>query len=148
MKISVAGLAGAAALTLLLAPALAPAAAPAGRYNVSGGVVQDIKTGLSWQQAPAPTKYSFADAISYCSSNAAALPGSGWRLPAIKELRTLIDDSVAPPSFDASTFPAGPNGIFWSSTPYAPSASTRAWSFGGGVTDTSMTALLSVRCVR
>jgi hypothetical protein len=153
MKVSAARLAGAAALGLLLAPAPAPAAAPAGRYTASGGVVKDNKTGLYWQQAAAPAEYSFATAVTYCSGNAAALPGAGWRLPAIKELQTLVDDSIASPgpTIDASAFPATPAGYFWSSTPYVPSPSSFVWSvnFSGGQTSASSTDLMrNVRCVR
>jgi len=118
-----------------------------------GGVVKDNQTGLYWQQATAPMTYTFDDAVAYCSGNAAALPGAGWRLPAIKELQTLVDDSVAPPgpTIDASAFPATPANVFWSSTPYAPSASSIGLivSFiDGNTRETVMTYMASVRCVR
>lgn len=152
MKVSATRLAGAAALSLLLASAPAPAAAPAGRYTASGGVVKDNKTGLSWQQAAAPMTYSLASAITYCSGNVAALPGTGWRLPAIKELQTLVDDSVATgPRIDTVAFPATSAAIFWSSTPYAPAASSSGWyvDFSNGATlNIVSTSLENVRCVR
>lgn len=153
MKASAARLAGSAALSLLLAPDPAPAAAPPGRYTVSGGVVKDNKTGLYWQQAAALMTYSFASAMTYCSGNAAALSGAGWHLPAIKELLTLVDDSVASPgpTIDASAFPAAPASVFWSSTPYALSAPSNAWivDFYSGHTDRyGMTGMYNVRCVR
>jgi hypothetical protein len=83
------------------------ASAPAGRFTASGGIVHDSKTGLDWQQVVSSTKYTYANAMAYCSGNTAALAGSGWRLPSIKELQTLVDDSVASPSptLDASAFP-------------------------------------------
>jgi hypothetical protein len=151
MKVSAARLAGAAALSLLLAPGWAPAAAPAGRYTTAaGGIVKDNKTGLYWQQAAAPMTYSFASAMTYCSSNTAALPGSGWRLPTVKELLTLVDDSVASPgpTIDASAFPSTPANDFWSST--SAGASSDAWYvnfFNGSATAFSI-RVGNVRCVR
>jgi hypothetical protein len=76
-----------AALFVLLVTVPALASAPAGRFTASAGVVHDSKTGLNWQQAVSTTLYTYASALTYCSGNVAALPGSGWRLPAIKELQ-------------------------------------------------------------
>lgn len=155
MKVSAARLAGAAALSLLLAPLPAPAAAPAGRYTASGGVVTDHKTGLNWQQTVLSMKYDVVDAMAYCSGNvAAALSGTGWRLPAIKELQTLVDYSVAlpGPTIDSSAFPETPTATFWSSTPFSgPLASDAAWfvDFSSGSTGNNGNALMYyVRCVR
>jgi hypothetical protein len=153
MKVSAACLGRIAGLTLLLAPALAAAAAPAGRYTASGGVVKDNKTGLFWQQAAEGQTYIFADAVAYCAGNVAALPGTGWRVPAIKELQTLVDDSIPPPgpTIDATAFPATPAAGFWSSTLYATGAS-HAWTieFNRAIqTDAPMTgSMYAVRCVR
>lgn len=150
MKVSAARLAGAAALGLLLAPARAPAAAPAGRYTASTGVVKDNKTGLYWQQPAAPTTYSLADAMTYCSSNTAALPGTGWRLPTVKELLTLVDDSVASPgpTIDASAFPSTPANVFWSSTPSGASSNFWYVNFFNGSATSYDTLTGHVRCVR
>jgi len=152
MKVSTARLAGAAALSLLLAAAPAHAAAPAGRYTAAGGVVKDSKTGLYWQQVAAPTTYSFASAMTYCSGNAAALSGTGWRLPAIKELQTLVDYSVNAPTIDVGWFPSTPSGYFWSSTLEPPVAPYNAWgvNFASGTTNGLDLAsfMANVRCVR
>src|SRR5450432_569897 len=115
-----------AALFVLLVTVPALASAPAGRFTASAGVVHDSKTGLNWQQAVSTTLYTYASALTYCSGNVAALPGSGWRLPAIKELQTLVDDSVASPgpTIDASAFSSTPADYFWSSTPYVPDTSS------------------------
>jgi hypothetical protein len=96
--------------------------------------------------------YTYANALTYCSGNAAALPGSGWRLPAIKELQTLVDDSVASPgpTIDASAFPETQAVFFWSSTLFAAETSF-AWtvSFINGSTDIgNLTPPGYVRCVR
>jgi len=149
MKSSAARLSGAAVLSFLLAPTPVPAAAPAGRYTASGGVVKDNKTGLYWQQTAAPMTYTLASAMTYCSGNAAALPGTGWRLPAVKELATLIDDSVASPgpTIDASAFPATPASVFWSSTPATPPPFTWGVNFLSGEVS-AVDGMLNVRCVR
>lgn len=151
MKVLAARLAGAVALSFLLAPPPAPAAAPAGRYTATGGIVKDNKTGLYWQQAAAPTTFSFADAMTYCSSNTAALPGNGWRLPTVKELLTLVDDSVASPgpTIDASAFPSTPANDFWSSTPAGASSDAVYYvNFFNGSAISFTIRMGNVRCVR
>jgi hypothetical protein len=141
-----------AALFALLVAVPARASAPAGRFTASAGVVHDSKTGLNWQQAVSTTLYTYANALIYCSGNVAALPGSGWRLPAIKELETLVDDSVASPgpTIDASAFPSTPANFFWSSTPYVPITSD-AWYVRFIYGNTGINAKSNagaVRCVR
>jgi len=153
MKASALGVASATALGLLFASAPASPAAPAGRYAVSGGVVKDNKTGLYWQQMPSPTPYSLAGATTYCAGNAAGLSGTNWRLPTIKELQTLVDDSVASPgpTIDATVFPGTPAAFFWSSTPYALTPSSYAWVVffnDGSTSEGVVSSMLDVRCVR
>jgi hypothetical protein len=126
----------------------ADANAPAGRYTTSSGTVYDTKTKLTWQQAVAPGTYAWAGAKAYCAG--LNLGGTGWRLPTIKELQTIVDDSQTNPSIDTTAFPSTPADWFWSSSPLAGSSSV-AWgvSFNDGVTangDVSDTSL--VRCVR
>jgi hypothetical protein len=72
----------------------ARADAPAGRYTVAGGIVTDTKTKLLWQQTPA-TPGKRAAAIAYCAGL-----GPGWRIPTMKELITLVDDSRTRPALD------------------------------------------------
>jgi formylglycine-generating enzyme required for sulfatase activity len=129
------------------------AAAPGGRYTISGGTVSDSKTKLTWQQAAPATLYSWSDAKTYCASAtvSSALGGSGWRLPTVKELLTILDDSLATgPLVDATAFPGTPSAYFWSTTVAAGTASS-AWQVDfasgntGGVAET-MTR--NVRCVR
>jgi hypothetical protein len=166
MSLSVVRLVGAAALVAALMTASVRANAPAGRYTAAAGVVLDNKTGLYWQQAVPTARYTYADALTYCSGNVAALAGTGWRLPAIKELQTLVDDSVAAPAptIDASAFPSTPSSAFWSSTVNVKRPSI-VWgiffrgsspsleavqgdSFGVGVTNGDTTSTNYVRCVR
>jgi hypothetical protein len=91
--------------------------APAGRYTVSGGIVVDTKTGLSWQQAASSTAMYEADAVSYCTALAAA--GGGWRLPSVSELESIIDETRYDPAIDVTAFPNTPAmGFFWTQSAY------------------------------
>lgn len=147
----VARFARAIALMTMLVAAPARASAPAGRFTATGGVVTDHKTGLNWQQVVSTTTYTYTNALPYCSGNTAALAGSGWRLPAIKELQTLVDDSVASPgpTIDA-IFTSTPANYFWSATVYAPN-SAAAWTVyfnDGGTASNGVGGTGNVRCVR
>jgi hypothetical protein len=103
----------------------APAAAPASQYEIQAGgtptgTVVDTGTWLTWQQAVSSQTYTFSDAISYCSNNTPGLPGSGWRLPSMKELQTIVDDSHSFPAIDPNAFPSTPIDVpYWTSTPVA-----------------------------
>jgi hypothetical protein len=126
----------------------ADANAPAGRYTTSGGTVYDTKTKLTWQQAVAPGTYTWANAKAYCAG--LSLNGTGWRLPTIKELQTIVDESQTNPSIDTTAFPSTPAQSFWSSSPLAGSSSN-AWlvDFSFGYTNNNDVSSASlVRCVR
>jgi hypothetical protein len=102
--------------------ASASADAPPGRYVIANGTVYDTKTKLTWQQAPSASKYFLADAKAYCSGT--------WRLPTVKELLTIVDDSrinaSGMPAIDPVAFPGTPAYGFWSSTP-PPGGGTGGW---------------------
>lgn len=68
--------------------------APAGRYLVAAGVVTDSKTTLSWQQAPLSVSQS-QNVTDPCPAL-----GNGWRLPTLKELLTLVDETRTKPALD------------------------------------------------
>jgi hypothetical protein len=89
--------------------------APAGRYTVTTDVITDNTTHLNWQRVVSATTYSWADAATYC--NGLNLGGqTGWRLPAQKELQSLVDVRAATPAIDTTAFPSTPAEFFWSST--------------------------------
>lgn len=50
----------------------------------------DPETGFVWQTAADSPFLNWDAAVAYCAENAGGLPGSGWRLPNVSELRTLI----------------------------------------------------------
>lgn len=130
----------------------ADATVPAGRYTISGGMVTDTETELVWQQTAPAGGYTWANAKTYCASVGATLGGTGWRLPTMKELQTIVDDSRTNPSIDPTAFPGTESLGFWSSSPLA-GLSSSAWliNFNSGntinnATDPSDT--FAVRCVR
>ena len=76
---------------------------------------------------------------------------SDWRLPNVKELRTLVDNTKsAAPVIDAAAFPSTQSSGYWSSTVYAPNT-TYAWNVSfylGYVSNFNQTFTYYVRCVR
>jgi hypothetical protein len=136
-------------LSLSLVAYPASANAPSGRYTVSNGTVTDTRTKLTWQQATAPGTYTWANAKTYCSG--LALNGSGWRLPTIKELMTLVDSSqTTAPFIDTSAFPSTQSNYYWTLTVFTPS-NDMAWQvefLDGSMSQSSQTSAAYVRCVR
>src|ERR1700690_1382575 len=85
-----------AAVAMALAVPAGAATAPAGRYTYPAtGTVYDTKTKLTWQQTAqsAPRPYAGAAAKTYCAGVGATLGGTGWRLPTVKELQTIVGES-------------------------------------------------------
>lgn len=134
----------------------ARAKAPARRYRVAAGIVVDVQTNLSWEQLALPSMYSWDDAQVHCAS--LDLGGTGWRLPTVKELLTIVDETMLSPALDPVFLPTTDprysadvaNGRFWSTT--TPSTNpSQAWtvSFSNGSTMPLVTKGVSyTRCVR
>ena len=82
-----------------------------------GAAVKDVQTGFTWEQSPDLSYSVWTEAIAHCQAKTVG-GQTGWRLPSIKELSTLIDSSQKDPSLP-SGHPFGNNksSIFWSSTP-------------------------------
>jgi hypothetical protein len=90
---------------------------------------------------------TWADAGTYCAS-----AGSGFRLPTVKELSSIVDFTVASPgpAINPTAFPNTSNAGFWTSSPWNGSAGY-AWdvSFYDGSAETDMVGdVQNVRCVR
>jgi hypothetical protein len=116
--------------------------------TTSGGTVYDTKTKLTWQQAVPSGTYIWAGAKTYCAG--LNLGGTGWRLPTVKELQTIVDDSQTDPAIDTKAFPSTPTDYFWSSSPAAGSPSD-AWFvhfFAGMTSSFDVPDACRVRCVR
>jgi hypothetical protein len=142
---------GALAIFAGVLTASAEASAPAGRYLTSGGTVTDTKTKLIWQQIVSSSTYTWANAPAYCQTVGATLGGTGWRLPTIKELQTIVDYSRSGASIDPIAFPATPQAPFWSSSVMAGSPSnvwTVSFIYGNPSLFGAVGYGLNVRCVR
>lgn len=115
------------------------------RYQIANDSVFDTQTELTWQQTSDSDAYAWADAATHC----AALSGSGWRVPSIGELQTLVDETTNP-AVASSAFPMTPSEYFWSSSLVADEPA-RAWDtfFANGSTYSfAITSPRYVRCVR
>lgn len=129
--------------TLGCATTLAWGVVPAGRFTVVGDTVVDNNTHLTWQRTASAVKYPWAGADSYCNN------GSGWRLPTIRELRSLVDPRLPDAALDPVAFPNAPFDYYWSST-IATYNRAYGWvTVGVGTLESmSLTASCRVRCVQ
>ena len=66
------------------------------RYiNNGNGTITDRATGLMWQQASTPIRYTWEQSIAHCETR--VLAGfDDWRLPSINEFTTLFDPNILP----------------------------------------------------
>jgi hypothetical protein len=112
------------------------------------GTVTDSRTGLVWQKQDDGTTKTWKNAITYCEG--LTLGGqSDWRLPNVKELKTIVDNSKKFLAIDTTYFP-NTQGSYWSSSSFA-SSSNFAWfvHFSNGyVNELQKTNTYYVRCVR
>lgn len=139
----------------LLAAGLHPLAtladAPADRYTITGGTVYDSKTKLTWQQTPSSTDITLTDAKSTCAGLGTTLGGSGWRVPTVKELATLLDYSRNGPKADPTAFPSLSIVACWTTTVSGYSSGVFVIEFLHGLMTTipaTPTNLRRVLCVR
>jgi hypothetical protein len=93
--------------------------------------IVDKFTHLRWQRYPSTAgAVSLHDAIAYCDSLPDAITycnvGAGWRLPSVKELLTLVDETPhleyeggnVYKYIDRNAFPGTPTGSpYWTSSP-------------------------------
>ncbi len=118
-------------------------------YDNGDGTVTDNNTGLMWQQDEAGSM-DWEGALTYCEG--LSLAGyTDWRLPNIKELESITDDTLYIPSIDTNFFPDVYASSYWSSTTYA-SYSFNAWYvyFSNGLVSGYFDKSFNhyVRCVR
>ncbi len=80
------------------------------------GTVTDSMTGLMWQ-ADETLPLNWEQALAYCGK--LDLGGfNDWRLPTIKELSTLVDESSINPSIDTDFFPVTSSTPYWTGTTF------------------------------
>lgn len=93
-----------------------PISEPENRFNDNDdGTVTDNLTGLIWQQDAPEAAKTWEDALIYCQQLSLA-DHDDWRLPNIKELRSISDDHLMNPSLDKTYFPDASSELYWSST--------------------------------
>lgn len=118
-----------------------------GPYVDNEAMVIDQATGLEWQKADDGTIRNWQEALAYCEG--LSLAGySDWRLPNIRELTSIVDDSKYNPAINLVF--QGRSSSYWSATTGA-YTSGQAWSvyFYDGHDGLSMKAKgYYVRCVR
>ena len=119
-----------------------------GSYTDNGnGTVTNTSTGLMWQQIG--SSGTWEQALSYCE-NLSLADYTDWRLPTIKELRSLVDYSRLNPAISKTYFPDAVSSFYWASTTLA-SGTNGAWGvdfdYGGDGHDDKHTSYY-VRAVR
>ena len=122
------------------------------KHPSGGAAVVDRETGLVWEQSPGTSAlFRWDSAQTHC--NALDTGGRrGWRLPALQELASLVDLSVATsPSLPAGhPFAGVQSSNYWTATTFAVNTDN-AWDvyFGNGdVSEFAKSDLLLVWCVR
>jgi len=113
------------------------------------GTVTDNATGLMWQQEDDNQARNWESAIEYCEGLNLAGP-TVWRLPDVKELRSIVDNTRCNPAIDPVAFPGTNPTYYWSSSTYA-NFTNYAWVVGfddGYVDNGNKTYTGDVRCVR
>ena len=130
--------------------------------DAANNLVIDRQTGLQWRRCVESKTWNGSTCVdggvsTFRHANAFALPGSatGWRMPNVKELSSLVEPSRgSAPLLDTTAFPNTPLAAFWSTTPAVNSASASDVSaFGvdfvdGQVRAYSRAFLFAVRLVR
>jgi hypothetical protein len=102
-------------------------------YSTDGKEVTDALSGLTWSRctvgqdwtgttcAGGLTSYTHEAALIFAATK------TGWRIPNIKELGSLVDVSRVNPAIDMTAFPQTASVSYWSSTPNV-QAPTSAWA--------------------
>ena len=104
-----------------------------------GTEVTDSKTDLTWRRCSEGKSWngSFCVGTALRLTNERALihaqTQTGWRLPNVKELASIIDRSKRSPAIDTTAFPGTVTNWYWSSSPFVRKAGS-AWVvfFGTG----------------
>lgn len=134
-----------AAALLCLLGASAAMAQGSYRYGpdekgVSDAVVSDTKSGLIWRRCSEGQSWhdgrcnGNASLMTYAQALSHTRTQTGWRIPNVKELSSLVDSTRSSPSIDTDAFPNTPgerHSYYWSSTPYQ-NNSMSAWFVGFG----------------
>lgn len=113
------------------------------------GSITDNVTNLIWQKSPYNDSLTWEEALLYADT-LTLLGDTDWRLPNIKELESLNDETLTNPSLNSSVFGITASSQFWSSTSL-PNFPLKAWYLDtrfGITTYDPKTNRLEVLCVR
>jgi len=106
---------------------------PDSRYaletTLGDNVIRDNKTGLMWKQCSeglsgsdceigSSTSHTWGQALELANTTNYA-GYSDWKIPNIKELRTITTKNCYQPSINETSFPNTPITWFWTSSPFA-----------------------------
>jgi hypothetical protein len=128
-------------------------------YQLSndGSEVLDLQSGLIWHRCSAGQTWDGSTCVggltvfTHESALAYANTQTRWRLPNVKELRSLVEPSRRNPALDSLFFPETFSSPFWSSTPDAKSfANALTVDFNQGVVKSATRSIANaqVRLVR
>lgn len=114
-------------------------------YSTDCSEVTDAQTGLIWRRCSAGQTWSGSTCVGGLTVLThegalayAATQTGGWRLPNVKELRSLVDTSRSSPAINPVAFPNTASTTYWSSTPDV-QLSSSAWSVEFGLGDVNST---------
>jgi hypothetical protein len=114
-----------------------PSSTPTSEFTDHGdGTVTHDATGLMWMKCPlgqsgsgcttgSANTYTWEAALEEAAGSSFA-DYTDWRLPNIKELRSIVEKRCYSPAINEAVFPATPTSDFWSSSPGA-NFSGNAW---------------------
>lgn len=115
------------------------------------GTITDNVTGLMWQKQDDGLTKNWAGALTYCEALSLATH-TDWRLPNVKELRSIADMTKYGPSIDTAYFLGTKTSYYWASTSVASNPGNFAWtvSFNSGSVNNTENKTFQhyVRCVR
>ncbi len=107
-----------------------PSTTPSSRFTDHGnGTATDGKTGLMWMKCPlgqsgsdcatgSANTYTWQEALDVADGYSFA-GYNDWRLPNIKELRSIVEQRCYDPAVNLAVFPATSSSSFWSASPSA-----------------------------
>lgn len=106
---------------------------PDSRYQDMGAEVKDMVTGLIWQRCSIGQTWNGNTCTGTATGHTwqqalivAKNLGNGYRLPNIKELKSIVEWQCYEPAINSKTFPNTPNSSYWSSSPLV-NHSNYAW---------------------
>lgn len=138
---------------------------PDERYTDHGdGTVTDQVTGLIWARCSLGQNndatcsgtagtyhWQGALAVAQTANGDSYLGHDDWRLPNVRELRSLVDQACVSPAINTTLFPNTASNEYWTSSVYAGINTTYAWyvNFSGGHESADfLDAISRVRLVR